>query len=533
MITPASPRRCTSDQPRARSWPSSVVEVQGQSDVVVIGVPYLGPYNVNSVDQPDPGHLARARLLLRLLHRAAGRPEGRRGDPVPPAAGRLPPLHHPSYVDFFAEVLSTIDRPGVIEAEFEKTVRHRPLVHPPVPDLPRLPRRAPVLHVVPVAGATRWTARDIVWVGADRSSVERMGFRAASTLADALEMVVRRRSAARRRSATCTTRRRSWRTCDERSGGRQLAAWATARVGARRPRLRGTARTSVTSRGWRWGRRPLVPRSAESSTPPTRDAASSRPLGADPAGRSLREVVQVVGLETAAAHGGRAGRPRARRARSVDGPALIVANHASHLDTAVLLTSLPAEWRRRRPWRPRPTTSSTPGGGRPARRSRSTPSRSNGAAAAAGHAGRTAGRRLELVVYPEGTRSRDGLMGRFRMGAAWLAVRAPGAGGPGRHPGHLRGDAARRDWPVRGGPGSASATARRSSRDPARRPASWHRGSAPPSRADRRGRDHLVGDRAARRTRGRTPAASWRRIWQQTEAPVEGGKPRRTKIWRR
>jgi hypothetical protein len=30
---------------------------------------------------------------------------------------------------------------------------------------------------------------DIVWVGANRRAVERMGFRAASSLADALEMV--------------------------------------------------------------------------------------------------------------------------------------------------------------------------------------------------------------------------------------------------------------------------------------------------------------------------------------------------------
>jgi hypothetical protein len=30
---------------------------------------------------------------------------------------------------------------------------------------------------------------DVVWVGADRANTERLGFRAASTLADALEIV--------------------------------------------------------------------------------------------------------------------------------------------------------------------------------------------------------------------------------------------------------------------------------------------------------------------------------------------------------
>ena len=29
------------------------------------------------------------------------------------------------------------------------------------------------------------------------------------------------------------------------------------------------------------------------------------------------------------------------------------------------------------------------------------------------------------------------------------------------------------------------------------------------------------------------PAASWRRIWEQTAVPVEGARPRRAKIWRR
>jgi hypothetical protein len=29
------------------------------------------------------------------------------------------------------------------------------------------------------------------------------------------------------------------------------------------------------------------------------------------------------------------------------------------------------------------------------------------------------------------------------------------------------------------------------------------------------------------------PASSWRRIWQQSDPPVKGGKPPAEKIWRR
>ena len=48
---------------------------------------------------------------------------------------------------------------------------------------------------------------DVIWVGADRKVAARLGFRAASTLADALEMASRHRRHQPRRSPTCTTRR--------------------------------------------------------------------------------------------------------------------------------------------------------------------------------------------------------------------------------------------------------------------------------------------------------------------------------------
>ncbi|MET1007953.1 MAG: 1-acyl-sn-glycerol-3-phosphate acyltransferase, partial [Propionibacteriaceae bacterium] len=66
-----------------------------------------------------------------------------------------------------------------------------------------------------------------------------------------------------------------------------------------------------------------------------------------PAVRALREVVQVVGLTPLThsqvsldVHG-------LEELREFDRPAIIVANHASHLDTGVLLSTLPARRRRR------------------------------------------------------------------------------------------------------------------------------------------------------------------------------------------
>ena len=116
--------------------------------MLVLGLPFVGPYNVNSVMNPI---LAMCLGLGYFFNMYRGMPLVRPGGALilyHPVPYEFSQLHHPSYVDFFEEVLVESTDPATIEAKFEKAVRHRPLVHPPVPDLARLPRRAPVLHVV-------------------------------------------------------------------------------------------------------------------------------------------------------------------------------------------------------------------------------------------------------------------------------------------------------------------------------------------------------------------------------------------------
>ncbi|MGP3971000.1 1-acyl-sn-glycerol-3-phosphate acyltransferase [Streptomyces sp. 6N223] len=107
------------------------------------------------------------------------------------------------------------------------------------------------------------------------------------------------------------------------------------------------------------------------------------------------------------------------------GPCVVVANHASHADTAALLAALPA---RRRPlvaaaadyWFGRPLRAAVCRGlaaGFPVRR---------GSEGGRGFTDLAAAARLlaaghTVVVFPEGTRSRDGTVGRFRSGATRLA----------------------------------------------------------------------------------------------------------------
>lgn len=111
----------------------------------------------------------------------------------------------------------------------------------------------------------------------------------------------------------------------------------------------------------------------------------------------------------------------------LDGPVVVVANHTSHADTMVLLTSLPRRIRRRIVvaaaadyfFTGRFTTlfSALFIGAIPvdrARVSRSTLEECH----------RLLGEGWCLLIYPEGGRSADGEMAPFKPGAAWIARRA-------------------------------------------------------------------------------------------------------------
>ncbi len=107
------------------------------------------------------------------------------------------------------------------------------------------------------------------------------------------------------------------------------------------------------------------------------------------------------------------------------GPCVIVANHSSHADTAALIAALPA---RRKPavaaaadyWFQgvfRSSVSRCLSAAFPVRRTGGGSADLAAAAAllAAGH---------DVILYPEGTRSRDGRTGEFHRGAARLAAAA-------------------------------------------------------------------------------------------------------------
>jgi 1-acyl-sn-glycerol-3-phosphate acyltransferase len=187
---------------------------------------------------------------------------------------------------------------------------------------------------------------------------------------------------------------------------------------------RDTARdVKQVARGWRWGRRPQVPRSAEPYVIPKESTVFPTKWARTPAAIAVREVLQKGALNSVLRFEVNPQVSGLDSLLKVNGPALIVANHSSHLDTPLLLCTLPDEMRRKTAvaaaadyffdtwWRA--TASAIVFNTFPIERRGGKLSSTPGDLLADG---------WNVVVFPEGTRSPDGWMERFRMGAAYLAV---------------------------------------------------------------------------------------------------------------
>jgi lactate racemase len=164
-----------------------LVEVNGQADVLVVGLPYICPYNVNSIMNPI---LVMCLGLGYFFNMYVGKPLVRQGGAMilhHPVPWEFHQVHHPSYVDFFEEVLAETTDPAQIEAKFEEQYANDEWYR-------HLYRNSYAYHGVHPFYMWYWGAHamdylgDVIFVGGDRRAVRRMGFRAASSFADALEM---------------------------------------------------------------------------------------------------------------------------------------------------------------------------------------------------------------------------------------------------------------------------------------------------------------------------------------------------------
>jgi 1-acyl-sn-glycerol-3-phosphate acyltransferase len=259
--------------------------------------------------------------------------------------------------------------------------------------------------------------------------------------------------------------------------------------------------------GRRWEQTPGLPE-------PPADGTSRLPV------RAARRALHAVALKPLLHAGVRLDVGGIEEVTGLAGPAVIVANHASRLDPALLLEALPVELRMR-----------------------------TGIAAGSGvdlveavwRAGDSAAEVLRagwsVVVFGEDVPSADGYPGEFRAAGAELAIehRVPvlPVGIRGSFAAVPRGRAWRRRGRTRvsvrfGGPLSARAD---------------ESAAAFTERIAGAVRQLIVEDettwwqsrRAAVPSHGRSeppPPGSWRRIWEQSQSPEAGGQVKRPKIWR-
>lgn len=177
--------------------------------------------------------------------------------------------------------------------------------------------------------------------------------------------------------------------------------------------------------GWRWLRPSPQPRSAPA--PPLRTEASFETDWArEPWARTTRDLVQELvmlpGLRMLA-------QPTVEgreRLIGVPQPAILAANHASHLDTAVVIEALPRSWRHRVlvgaaadyffKGRVRGTVAALAIGAFPVERKRAS-------TVSARLAVDIVSEGFNLILFPEGGRSEDGWLQELKPGAAFVAAR--------------------------------------------------------------------------------------------------------------
>ena len=168
-------------------YAQQLVEVQGQTDILTMGIPYISPYNVHSILNPI---LVMCMGLGYFFNMYRGMPLVREGGVVimtHPTYPDFNPVHHPSYIDFYDQVLTDTTDPHVMSEKWERRYAEDEWYR-------HLYRTSYAYHGVHPFYMWYWGSHGmqhcakVIIVGGDPKAVRRLGFTPASTLDDALEI---------------------------------------------------------------------------------------------------------------------------------------------------------------------------------------------------------------------------------------------------------------------------------------------------------------------------------------------------------
>jgi len=110
----------------ARVFQQYAVPVKGQSDILIVGVPYICPYNVNSIMNPI---LVQCTGLGYLFNMYRGKPLVKQGGTViicHPLRDEFHPEHHPSYIEFFHRCLAETTDAEALQQNYEAEFARNP-----------------------------------------------------------------------------------------------------------------------------------------------------------------------------------------------------------------------------------------------------------------------------------------------------------------------------------------------------------------------------------------------------------------------
>jgi lactate racemase len=168
-------------------YKQQLVEVKGQTDILTMGIPFISPYNVNSILNPI---LVTCMGLGYYFNMYRGMPLVREGGVVimtHPTYPDFHPVHHPSYIDFYEQVLADTTDPAEIEAKYERQFAEDEWYR-------HLYRTSHAYHGVHPFYMWYWASHGMahvgrtIIVGGNPRTVRRLGFTPASTMDDAFEM---------------------------------------------------------------------------------------------------------------------------------------------------------------------------------------------------------------------------------------------------------------------------------------------------------------------------------------------------------
>jgi hypothetical protein len=164
------------------------VPVDGQADILVSGIPYISPYNVNAYLNPL---LVQVMAQGYLFNMYRGQPLVKKGGTMivtHPCSDQLRPRPARAVRGVRAPAPARDAGGHGAAQEVRGRVRRQPGVPGHVPEGPRVPPGAPVLHVVLGRGGQAAGGRVIV-VGADNEYIPRLlGYETARSMHEALEM---------------------------------------------------------------------------------------------------------------------------------------------------------------------------------------------------------------------------------------------------------------------------------------------------------------------------------------------------------